>query len=206
MNEMTPEQEIAFIKKVMQDSRKIFFMGGSEFIFWGIIIVICLIYTYFSYYHFDFHSADPSLRVETVWGIFVTIGILGNIFIFKKKRSGPKVSSFAGKLIGITWLAVGIAMMLVGFVGSFISGAIHGVFISPLMCSFLGASYMLTGVIAGKKWLSYLSIGWWTGAIIMFFYPGLQAVLIMAVMMILFQILPGIILQIEFKHEFAKTE
>ena len=74
------------------------------------------------------------------------------------------------------------------------------------MSSFLGAAYILNGVLAGKKWLSYLAIGWWGGAIIMFFYPGLQAILIMAAMMILFQIVPGIILQFEFKHEFAKTE
>ena len=86
MDEITAQQEIAFIKKVMQDSRKIIYTGGSEFIFWGIIIVICLLHTYFSYYNVDFHSANPALRVEVVWVVFVLIGILGNIFIFKKKQ------------------------------------------------------------------------------------------------------------------------
>lgn len=206
MDELTVQEEIAFIKKVMQDSRKIIYTGGSEFIFWGIIIVICLIHTYFSYYHADFHSYNPTLRVEIVWGIFILIGMLGNIFIFRKQHLRPRVRTFAGRLIGITWFAVGTGMILVGFVGGFISGAIPGVFISPLMSSFLGSAYILNGVLAGKKWLSYLAIGWWGGALIMFFYPGLQAILIMAAMMILFQIVPGIILQFEFKHEFAKTE
>ena len=199
MDELTAQQEIAFIKKVMQDSRKVVYSDGIEFIYWGVIVSICLIYTYFSVYF------RGERYIFYVWLILMLLGYAGNALFLRKRYKRLKVKSLAGNMLGLIWGATGGAMLLVGFVGGF-SGAIRGVFISPLMCSFLGPAYLLSGYIYGKKWVSYLSVFWWAGAIVMFIWPGLYTVLMMACMMIVLQIMPGIILYKDSKLEFAETK
>ena len=198
MDELTAQQEITFIKKVMQDSRKIVFYDGKDFIYWGIIVVICLLFTYFSVF---FHTEK---FIFYFWLILILLGFLGNSLFLKKRYKKLKVRSLAGKLLGLIWTATAIAMIIVGFVGPF-SGAFNGVFVSPLMCTFLGPAYLLSGYLYGKKWISYLSIFWWTGAIVMFFLPGLYTLLLMAGMMVVLQIVPGIILYKDSKLEFAEN-
>jgi len=202
MDEMTTQEEIAFIKKVMQDSRKIIYTDGKEFIYWGVIVTICLVHTYVAAV---FHDSNPMLRIALFWSIMILLGWIGNYFIIRKRYKSSNIRSLAGNILGKIWLANGIGMMLVGFIGGF-SGAIHGVFISPLMSSFLGGSYFISGAIYGKKMISYLAFLWWLGAIIMFIFPGVYSILMMAMMMILFQIVPGIILYRNSKLEFSKTE
>jgi len=85
-------------------------------------------------------------------------------------------------------------------------GAYHGVIISPLIAVLLGTGYLVCGVLYGKSWVSYLSMGWWGGAILMFYMQNLETLLIMIGMLIVLQIIPGIILYREFKIERAITE
>jgi hypothetical protein len=202
MDELTAQEEIAFIKKVMQDSRKVIYTDGIEFIYWGVIVTICLIFTYFTA---GYHITNPINIVSMFWLIFMLLGGAGSSIFIKKKYRHARVKSLAGNILGKIWLANGTGMILTAFVGSF-SGAIRGVFISPLMCCFLGCSYFISGFIYGKKWISYLAFLWWFGAIIMFIFPGLYVLLLTAAMMILFQITPGVILYKNSKQEFAKTE
>ncbi len=198
MDEMTAQQEIDFIKKIMQDSRKVVYSDGIEFIYWGVIVVICLLFTYFAVY------LRAEKYISYFWPALMFLGILGNTFYLSKRYKKIKIKSLAGNMLGLIWSSIGGAMFLVGFIGSY-SGAINGVFISPLMCSFLGPAYLLSGFIYGKKWVSYLTIFWWTGAIIMFIWPGLYTLLLMSGMMIMLQIIPGIILYRDSKLEFAEV-
>jgi hypothetical protein len=202
MDELTAQEEIAFIKKVMQDSRKAILTDGIEFIYWGVIVTICLIFTYFTAGH---HVNGPINMVSIFWAISMLIGGLGSAVFLKRRYKSAEVKSLAAIVLGKIWFANGIGMILAGFVGGF-SGAIHGVFISPLMSCFLGGSYFISGFIYGKKWISYLALLWWIGAVIMFIFPGLYVVLMMAIMIILFQIIPGIILYRDSKKEFATAE
>ena len=204
MDELTAQEEIAFIKKVMQDSRKTILADGIEFIYWGVIVTICLLFTYFSYCAFNYHSTNPSKRVFIFWIIFMFIGGVGSSIFLKKRYKSVRIKSLAGNILGKIWSANGISMIVTAFVGS-LSGAFHGQYISPLMSCFLGSSYYISGFIYGKKWISNLAFLWWLGAIIMFVFPGLYTVLMMAMMMIFLQITPGIVLYRNSKKEFAKT-
>ena len=96
-------------------------------------------------------------------------------------------------------------MTLFGFIAP-LSGAVNGVFISPMISVVLGIAYFVSGFLYDSKWISFLSFGWWGGAIIMFFYPGMQVFLVMSLMLILLQIVPGIILYIKFRKEYAVAE
>jgi hypothetical protein len=74
-----------------------------------------------------------------------------------------------------------------------------------MMAVILGVSYFVTGVIYGQRWISYLSIGWWLGAVITFIWSGMNSLLVFAFMMVVLQILPGIVFYKKFKKEFQEN-
>ena len=199
MTEIDAQQELAFIKKVMNDSRKILIDDGKGFIFWGILVTIGLLVTYLSV------AGKWTVSLVWFWPALVAIGWIYTIVTEIRREKRSKTSTFAGKVLGGLWLAVGISATILGFAGS-ISGAYHGVFISPLISIVLGIGYFLSGILYGKSWLSLLSIGWWVGAIVMFFMQNLEVILVMIGMMIILQIIPGIILFKVFKSEKRATE
>lgn len=198
MTKIDVQQELAFIKKVMNDSRKILIDDGKGFIFWGILVTIGLLVTYLSI------SGKWPVSLGWFWPALVGIGWIYTIVAEIRRERKSKTSTFAGKVLGGLWLAVGISATILGFMGS-LSGAYHGVFISPLISVVLGIGYLLSGILYGKSWLSLLSIGWWLGAITMFFMQNLEVILVMIGMMIFLQIIPGIILFYEFKSEKRTT-
>jgi hypothetical protein len=87
-----------------------------------------------------------------------------------------------------------------GFVGT-MSGAYNSVYICPLIATVLGVSYFTSGAIQQIKWFQMLSLGWWAGAIITFVFPSIHTLLIFAIMMLFFQITPGVVLYRKWKNE-----
>ena len=84
--------------------------------------------------------------------------------------------------------------------------AYSSVFINPIIAVVLGIGYLVSGVLQGKTWVSLLSIGWWAGAILMFYLHNLETLLIMVGMMILLQTIPGIVIYRESKKELSVVD
>ena len=194
MDERQALDEISYIKHIIQDSRKAFVDNGIGYIIWGIIIVIGIL----SSYYMTINRIENNYGLN--WIILISLGWIFSFVFAKRKKREFKTSTFAGKILAAVWFSSGVAMTLIGFVGT-TSGAVHGVFISPIISVILGIAFFISGFIYGSKWISLLSIGWWAGAILMFYWPGVQVFLIMSFMMILFQIIPGIILYQKAKKE-----
>jgi hypothetical protein len=188
MNENAAVEELAFIKNIIKESRKSYALSGKPYIFWGILIVVGLFLEYFR--GIDIIDFD---YMFFVWIFLIGIGWGYAYYESKKHKRESKTISLAGKILGGVWLACGVSMTIFGFLGT-ISGAIKGVYVSPVLSLVLAIAYFVTGVVYDYKWQRNLSVGWWAGAIFMFFFPGEHTILIMALMMIGLQIVPGIIL------------
>ncbi len=200
MDENTALDEIKFIKKIIDDSKRTVIDDGKGYIFWGIIVTIGLLTNYLMYV--------LEIEISFIWAWIILIGfgwIYSIISFFFSNDKKPKSHNFATKLLRTIWLTCGISMTIIGFVGVF-SGAINGMFVSPIISSILGIGFMISGYIYNLNWVKYLSIGWWTGSIVMFLFPGVQSILIMAFMMLVFQVIPGIILYNKFKKEIGLSK
>ncbi len=144
----------------------------------------------------EFFKDTDILKIDYMYFVWIGLIAIGWGYAYFESRKHKRIkstTSLTGKILGGVWLACGISMTILGFIGT-ISGAIRGVYVSPVLCLVLAIAYFVTGVVYDYKWQRNLSIGWWAGAIVMFFYPGAYSTLIMALMMIAFQIAPGIIL------------
>ncbi len=198
MTENDAQQELAFIKKVMEDSRRIIAYDGKDFTVWGILVAVGMILMYLKIvFQFQIDSM-------IFWGILIGTGWLFSIkrrFTHYRKR---RVKTFAGAVIGSVWLSCGIVMTLIGFVLGPV-GAIKGWAIMPLIALVLGIGYFITSVIIPNRWIRYSAFGWWIGGILIAAYPAPYILLVFAGMMICFQIIPGIVLQRQYRKQFDKV-
>jgi hypothetical protein len=194
----TALEDLAFIKQVIGDSKKTVLDNGTGFIIWGLLIVTGLLYTYIDV------IAKLQLNNDIVWVILIGGGWVYSIWSnirYSKKR---KVSTLSDKILGAVWVSAGIAMTILGFVGTF-AGAYGGVYISPLISTVLGIAFFISGVLFEQSWISYLSAAWWAGAIYMFIFPSIHTLLIMALMMLFIQVLPGVLMYRNYKNEMSKN-
>lgn len=199
MESRQAELELSLIKKMMEDTRRINIDNGIHYIFWGILVAVALFLNYLIL-KLNFYPKYAGF----VWLVLMVAGAVADIFIGKYQSKRSSVSTYAGRLMSSLWLASGVAMFIYGFVGSF-SGAYNPIFICPIIATSLGISYFTSGSIQQLGWLKSVSYGWWAGAIVMFVFPGIHTLLVFAVMIILLQIVPGIILNKRSKELIERT-
>lgn len=186
-------EELAFLKRVIQDSRRSVVDNGLSFIVWGVLVTIGVGAIYIERLYNGWSWSG------WVWLVAIVSGIIFSI-LYGRKRSQSPVQTFAGTLLGRLWTALGISMALVGFVGS-LSHSIHPMAISPLMACFLAVSYYVSGIIYDLKWFRNLAFGWWIGAIVMFLWDSPHTLGLYCVLMIALQIVPGILLYRRWKSQ-----
>ena len=173
------QRDIAYIKNIINDSRSIIADNGLGFVFWGVLVSIGLLINY------AVLANGYALKVQTVWLVIFAIGIALTVWGIFQDRHNKKVETLAGKFLGAIWIAFLVTMVINGFLGSMYPA---------LVASLLGMAYFPTGYATGFAAFRYLAAGWWIAAIIMFLFPGLYTVVLFAVLMIVFQVLPGILI------------
>ena len=194
MDDRTAIDELIFIRKVIEDSKRSVVENGIGYIFWGILVFLGLMLVYL--------GVVFQLPTNSVWTWVILIGfgwIYTAVSVIMQKRK-KEVKTFAGQLLGGVWIAAGVSMTIIGFVAT-MSGAIHGYAASPLIATVLGGAYLISGMIYDSKWVKLLSFGWWIGGIAMFFITSITQVLVMAVMMMVLQVIPGFIFYFSSKKE-----
>ncbi len=195
MDEKTALEEIQFIRKVIEDTKRNVMYNGRDYIFWGILVIFGMMATYL------FHLNQIYFNYIWIWVVLIPIGWIYS-FINRKSIKEQHPSTYAGKLLGTVWLAAGIAMTIIGFIGP-VLGAIKPMAISPIACIITGSAYFISGIIVEEKWIRNLSFGWWIGGIVLLRVVSAESFLIMAVLMLFFQTIPGILIYKKYKEEMA---
>jgi hypothetical protein len=196
MEENDKLDELRYIKKVMQDSQRIIAEDGHSLIFWGLLVTLGQVITFLVFYFHYFIK----LYIY-VWPTLIFIGWIYSFYYNRKKYGKLPYFTFAGKILGAVWKSFGITATILGFI-PLLTGAINGgAYINPLIGTVLGSAYFITGYIYGKKWVTYIAFGWWLGSIYMFLYPNIYSLLVMSLLLVFFQIVPGLYLRVQYFKE-----
>jgi hypothetical protein len=195
------EEEISVIKTIMEDSRKAVVENGWHYIYWGSIVTAAIIVNYLMVFYNVSKYAQGML-----WFLSMPAAAIVEGIIERKREKHERVKTFAGKLINSLWTGAGVCMFILGFAGT-VSGAYNANMIFPLISIVLGSAYLVSGIIQQVKWLSAISVFWWSGAVVLLLLPGMHSMLIFAGMLVCFQVLPGALLYVKSKKELGlKTE
>ncbi len=191
-NYTNPTDQLAFIKSVMDDSQKVLADNGTGFILWGFLIMVAGVASLILEY--------LNLIYLIGWSYIVCVA-LGWLYMFtvdKKAHKHNIGNPLTKKIINSIWIAVLLAMTMLGFIGT-LTETVDVNHISAVLFTTLGIAYYVQGVITGKSWVRNLGFGWWIGACILYFISGIWAGILTAVMMIGLQIIPGFIFRRQWK-------
>jgi hypothetical protein len=195
MDRQIAEQELAFVKKVIADSRKLLIYDGKDMIVWGILVTIGMVLMYVKF------QIGIGLPAYLAWILLIGAGWIFSVWRGMKLRKVHRVTTFSGKMMGTIWLACGICMTIVGF-GFTSSGIIGGWAINPVMSLFMGLAYFTSATVLGMRYMYVAGLIWWLAAIIMAFWSGPYTFLIFASLIIAFHIVPGVIFYKKWKIEY----
>lgn len=180
------ENDLAYIRELMVDTRRAASVSGGYFILWGLVVGAGLFLTWLQV------KGVLPYRPLLTWGPCIALGILGNFFLARRDMREP-VQLPAGRLIGMVWAAIGVTQLIFFFAGLGMNN-LPGEQLPAIFASLIGTGLFLTGVLASLNWLRNMAFGWWLGSLVMFIWPGEHVILLMGFMLLVFYVLPGIVL------------
>ncbi|TAE32696.1 MAG: hypothetical protein EAZ92_01395 [Candidatus Kapaibacterium sp.] len=196
MEQRSPENELAFIRNMMMQTRRRAVYSGLSYIAWGIYIAAAATGA-FLVRHFEI-----PIKPLYIWLPVIAFGWVFTILHIRKTRSQARIETLAGRILAGVWTGLGIILSITGFIGgsTLLSNpnALTGV-----MCLCIGLGFYITGILYETAWLRwYSSLGWWAGALLLFCFPSSYFMLILAALMLLFHTVPGIVLYRQWKAEY----
>jgi hypothetical protein len=187
MDQQSAIEEIALIKRVIDESRRFTFDNGKYYLLWGILVTISIFIDYSMLF-----TISTGLSVWWLWIITMGIGWVISIIFAIREPSKPVSWPIGAKLVAFVWASCGIASTILGFIGP-LSGALQFWAICPAIAAIMGAAYTISSLIYRLKWVTLVGIGWWIGSVCMFSVGGINTLPIFGTMMILFHIIPGFV-------------
>jgi FtsH-binding integral membrane protein len=191
MSDETPTsaaEDLAYIRRVMEDTRRAVTIRGDYFILWGIAVLLGLIGTYV----FDW-VAPPGWAWAALWAGLMLIAWAGTGFLVRREVHRAQTSASVGRMLGALWSACGFAILIICFIGVPL-GTLPFTAIGPTINTLIGVAVFVTGMLMGTPWVRNLGFGWWASAIAEFIWTDEKQILIGALAIILFYIVPGFVL------------
>jgi hypothetical protein len=197
-----PQEELAYIRKIMAESRGQVADDGRPSIVWGIVVALGMLFTYY--------EAKTQTTDINGW-VWIGLSVLGCLYMFfwvQRKRRTQRAQTFGDRVSGAIWGAVGISLALV-IIGTQVGYAferdieLHPIFVLTITAVILGIGYFVSSILYEIPLLKWVAFGWWASALVYLFWPGIHSLLIYAGAMVVLQIIPGIIVLRRYKRSLA---
>jgi len=197
MNTTQLQQEISIIKEMIDKTRKTTAEYGHLLIFFGIFSALAsIIIGILGIYDLN-QYVMPAIIILAV--INALIGYLSGV----KSSKNEKVKTYTKTIFWHIWMVCGFAALLIVFLFPFLN--LYPFQAVPVLTSLvMGIAVFITGTIFELKYVQWSSLAWWIGACIMAIAEGPITIVIMVTIIIIGWIVPGIILNKQYRNGSAK--
>lgn len=183
------EEDLAMIRGLMERSRKEVTGGTRHYVVWGVLITAALVLTYWK------STQGLGVAYLWIWLVPVALGWGLSLLIARSEEGRAPVRSPAGRMVAGIWWGAGVAMTLIGFLGG-AGGALTGPGILGAVACVLGVAQFATSYLVGSRWPRYIALAWWAGGAAIFVWPGESSLLVMAGLMVVLHLVPGLYLEL----------
>jgi len=194
MDQSKAMEEITFIKKVITDSQQIFVNNGRQYILWSSLAILGILLKYIN------DLTKISISALWIWIPILFIGWLSTFILKKRFYKELPAKTFVQKIFDGSWTALAVAFPILCLVG-FYTHAIQPWAVPSVIATIFGCGYFITGILSDSLWIKLLAVCWWIFAIVMFLIPGEHSVPLLGLMLILFQLIPGILIYVRWKKK-----
>ncbi len=154
--------DLKVVRDMIDRTRRATMESGVLFLWWGFLSLAGV------GLHYYFVEREWFRQTGFIWSLFLVIGYMGTVVHLKKKhRKG--VRSFIDRIIGATWCACGISIILLSFVAPALDVYAWD-HIPPMVTIVLAIGIFIMGMLYEWRVLSLIAYLWWAGSVFMFIY------------------------------------
>jgi len=178
--------DLAYIREVMQQTRRYTAAKGIYFVLWGTLVSLALIATWF-----QIHRLIGGSNLA-LWLTLMVTGWVATVWLARRDAQ-QGAAPYHARLIGMNWTAVGLAMMGFYFIGV-PAQTIPFQAVPGLSALLVGIGVFNTGFLADLRWLVGVALLWFVSGALMLAYPGPHTLWAMVLLLVVGEIAPGLVL------------
>lgn len=185
----TAREEIAFIRGLMDENRRLVAGSWRHQVVWGSLTAAGLGVTWWVL------REGGAAPIGWVWVALLVVGWAASWWMGRGEARAAPVRNQATRGFAGIWVGIGITLTLLATVGLYGGGLDPRVLPGVLACV-LGAGYWASSRVTGIDWLAMVGVGWWAGGCALLLTDlGPTALLVLAGMTVLLEVLPGLALR-----------
>ncbi len=166
------ENDIAFLRRMAEEGRKITAPGGPYYFVWGLAIAA----GYFAMYLYA--TGVHSLPIWATWLACVIPAYGVTALLGARDAKRPDANRFVNRVSEVVWIATGVGMM-VFWIGTAINGNMG--YMAPVASVMCGVAFALIGAFARIRFMFLPAAAWLVSVPVIFWFSGSQALnLVMA--------------------------
>ncbi|MBN2200662.1 hypothetical protein JW777_01775 [bacterium] len=192
MDKKQAHQELAFIQKFMVDSQRALIHNGVFLILLSLFSVLAVALKLFKDF-MGLHFNSLYLYIP-----LIAAGFLFSLFARARLYSKMGGRTYAARVVDGVWTAFLISVFILTIVGS-ASGGMPPLSVAPVISVLFGISQLICGLLLNSRLITVPAYGWWIASVCMFIWPGERSVVWLGILVVLFQLIPGIFLFFNWK-------
>ncbi|MFB6240974.1 MAG: hypothetical protein ABEJ46_05380 [Gemmatimonadota bacterium] len=127
-----------------------------------------------------------------IWIGAIGLGWVGSFWIGRQQRQRAPVETLGGRVMMGIWVGGGVTGTLLGFAvpaAGLVSTS--GEILGPI-AMIMGTCHFASSYVTRSAAMRWMAGGWWAGGTAMLWWNGIESLLIMGVLVLALQLLPGI--------------
>lgn len=183
-----PENDLAFIRRVMEGARETASDGSGHLILWGCLLAIAQTLTYLV------RQGGMTVSITLIWAVTVGIGFAGSSLLGNRNMKRAPVNSLVNRILSSIWIGCALSLSLIGFLGLGFGSLPHQV--APgIQAVVIGTSFFASAVLPNHAIYWLLAAVWWILGGTLLVRPSPASTLVIAGGLVLFMVVPGLVLK-----------
>ena len=193
MNVKQAQEELSYIKEMLEKTKKNTAESAVYFIVWGLVIIFAILVSY------ALVSRELYQYIWVNWLSAVALGVICTIYINRKIDAKTTVRTYAQNSISYLWGGCGFGFILVSFVLPMFDVISYSTI--PILVSLIaGIGVFVSGGIYQYNLFKFCGVLWWIGSIVLIFIPDYYRNFFVIFLLLVGYLMPGFILMRQYKR------
>ena len=183
-----PEDDLAFIRRVMEGARETASDGSGHLILWGCLLATAQTLTHLA------RQGGVTVSVAVIWAVTVAIGFAGSSLLGNRGLKRAPVNSLVNRILSSIWIGCALSLSLIGFLGQGF-GSLPPQVAPGIEAIVIGTSFFASAVLPNHAIYWLLAAAWWILGGGLLVRPSPVSNLVIACGLVLLMVVPGVVLR-----------
>jgi hypothetical protein len=190
MDENAARDDIAFIRRTIEQGRRIAGAWSPDMLVWGIAIAIGYFGTYARV------RGHWALNSDWLWIACILLPWAYSLRRLPARLFAPQPDAQRplAAPVSMLWFACGVFLSILGL-ACIVSGERNAWWINPAAAGVMGIGFFVSSLLSNVVWLRWIGVAWWAGELAAFaLRQRAEGLLLAGALMLVLLALPGLLL------------